>query len=409
MSAPPLQRIHKVTRAEHSAPAHFPALDGVRGIAILAVVGFHIAVVASAQAPWAYRASPPVASWPIFAGSLGVDVFFVLSGLLVYRSWQSLRARYRSEGLRSVVEFARRRGRRILPPYWFALLILIPWRAPHWLESLDGCRNIGMFASLNQFLDTKLPGELSTVTWSLTTETHFYLALPILALAMARFGWRVVLPALIVTTLVWRAAAGGTGAEAEWIFGRADQFVAGIAASSLIADFQSGRRSALLRWLTGRRAGLVLVASLAGLVVAHGSMRLLPKPLVFTTVLHPLAGLLVAGLLVRIVCTGKMRVLHNGVLGSLGLISYSLYLWHWPLLAEAVARWGTSAPVIAGALAAGLTASVASYWLLERPFVGAGAARADQPEPGTTEATIANSPWSAPAAVVAVAPLGNNT
>ena len=392
MSAPLLEQVHKVAR-DRPAPTHFPALDGVRGIAILAVVAFHVAVVASTNAGWAYRSAPPLHTWPLFAGSLGVDVFFVLSGLLVFRSWQALRERYRSEGIRSIVEFARRRGRRILPPYWFALAILIPWRVPHWSESLAGWRNITMFASLNQFLDTDLPGKLSTVTWSLTTETHFYVALPLLALAMSRYGWRTMLTVLILTSVSWRLLYGGTGAEAEWIVGRIDQFAAGIGAAALIADYQRGKPSRLLEALTGRRAGWALGGALAVLAAAHGGLRLLPKPLVFRTFLHPIAGLLIAGLLVRIVCTGRMSILRNRVLAWLGLLSYSLYLWHWPVIAEATGRWGRTPMVITAAVGVALAASILSYVFLERPFLGKRASNA-QPEPGTTEATMANSPWA---------------
>lgn len=406
MSAPLPEQIHKVARGR-PAQTHFPALDGVRGIAILAVVGFHVAVVASTNAGWAYRASPPLHSWPLFAGSLGVDVFFVLSGLLVFRSWQALRERYRSEGVRSIVEFARRRGRRILPPYWFALAILIPWRVPHWGESLRGWRNIAMFASLNQFLDTDLPGKLSTVTWSLTTETHFYIALPLLALAFSRYGWRTMLTVLIVTSIAWRLLSGGTGAEAEWIVGRIDQFAAGVGAAALIADFQRGRSSRLLKALTGRRAGWALGGSLTVLALAHGGLRLLPKPLIFRTLLHPIAGLLIAGLLVRVVCTGRASILRNRVLTGLGLLSYSLYLWHWPVIAEATDRWGQTPQVIAAAMGVAVAASIVSYVFLERPFLGRRTADA-QLEPGTTEATTANSPWPASSSVVAV-PLGNRT
>jgi peptidoglycan/LPS O-acetylase OafA/YrhL len=344
-------------------------LDGVRGLAILAVVAFHVAVVATQGATWSYRSSPPAYSWPFFAGSLGVDVFFVLSGFLVYRSWQSLRARHSNDSFRTIVEFGRRRGRRILPPYWVALAVLVVWRAPHWLETTRGWRNILLFTSLNHFMDPSLPNDLNTVTWSLTTETHFYIALPILALVFARFGARPTVVALIFTTLAWRLAVGGTGGEAEWIFGRVDQFAAGMGAAALVSDEGARASSRLFRWLRGPMARWVLGAGLAGLAVAHGALRLRAKPLWFLAVLHPLAGLLIAGLLVSILCGRKVRILHSRVLGWLGLVSYSLYLWHWPLLAESTARWGAMPLVLAGAVTAGLAAAALSYAFLERPFL----------------------------------------
>lgn len=368
MSAPltvPTAQTHECRSPERD---HLPTLDGLRGVAILAVVAFHVAVVVSHGAPWAYRDAPPVYAWPLFAGSLGVDLFFVLSGFLVLQSWRSLRERYADDGVRSIVEFARRRGRRILPPYWFALAILIVWRAPEWLETAHGWRNIGLFISLNQFLDTDLPHRLNTVTWSLTTEAHFYVLLPILAAAWARFGWRKTLGVVLLVSIFWRLRAGGTGDSAEWIMGRVDQFAAGMAGACVIAEYQAGRSTPLLRWLTRRRAGLILGTGLASLALAHGALRLVPKPLPFLIALHPLAGLAMAGLLVRVVSRGSIGVLSNPVLRSIGLFSYSLYLWHWPLLAESSARWGAEAPVVTGALAAAAIVAVLSYAFLERPF-----------------------------------------
>lgn len=405
MSAPTIERVHKLAPDR----SHIPALDGIRGVAILAVVAFHVAVVASHGASWSYSESPPLYSWPIFAGSLGVDAFFVLSGLLVYRSWQGLRSRNRDDGLRTIVEFARRRGRRILPPYWVALAVLLVWRTPEWLSTAHGWRNIAMFTSLNQFMDPSLPNDLNTVTWSLTTEAHFYAALPLLALAVGRLGVRKAIVLLLITTVAWRITAGGTGAEAEWIFGRIDQFAAGMGAATLVSDHQAGKTSALLDWLSGRSARWTLGAGLAALALTHGALRLRPKPLVFLAVLHPLAGLMIAGLLVSILCGNSVRVLQSRVLRWLGLISYSLYLWHWPLLAEGTARWGAAPPVLAGAVALGLAIAVLSYALLERPFQRVPARQEPQRGLGNrTEATIANPPWFASSAWVP-APVGNRT
>ena len=282
MSAPLVAQRHERTS---TARDHLPALDGVRGVAILAVVAFHVAVVLTSGASWAYRDAPPAFAWPAFAGSLGVDLFFVLSGFLVLRSWRSIRKRYADDGVRSIVEFARRRGRRILPPYWVALAILVVWRAPQWIETAHGWRNLGLFVSLNQFLDTDLPRQLNTVTWSLTTETHFYVLLPFLAAMWIRFGWRSALAVIVAVSVAWRVLAGGTGDGAEWIFGRVDQFAAGMAAAALFAEHQAGRTSRALRWLTARGIGAVLSACLVALALAHGALRLQPKPLSFLVLL----------------------------------------------------------------------------------------------------------------------------
>lgn len=381
---------------------HVPALDGLRGLAILAVVAFHVAVVMSDGAPWAYRTSPPVYSWPAFAGSLGVDLFFVLSGFLVLRSWQGIRERHAGDGVRSLVEFARRRGRRILPPYWVALAVLVVWRAPEWLSTLRGWRNIGMFVSLNQFLDPGLPQQLNTVTWSLTTETHFYVLVPLLALAGLRLGWRRTLAATLALTVAWRIVHGGTGGEAEWILGRADQFVAGMAAASLVAAHAAGRTSAVGRWLTGPWAGRILWTGLGLLALAHGGLRLAPKPLGFLVLLHPIAGIAMAGLLARGLMRGSIARLDAPVIGPplrwLGVASYSLYLWHWPLLAEAVRAWGPSVPVVGAALAAGLAVSALSYRFLERPFTKPSSASSAQPHSPAMPAAITTPSDSPPTA-----------
>ncbi|MGH2758430.1 MAG: acyltransferase family protein [Actinomycetota bacterium] len=419
MPTSPTAQAHE--RARHPTPtttAHFAALDGLRGLAILAVVAFHVAVIASDNAPWAYHSSPPWYSWPVFAGSLGVDIFFVLSGFLVLRSWRSIRETYRDDGFRSAAEFARRRGRRLLPPYWAALLILIPWRTPEWLSSAGGWSNIAMFASLNQSVDPGLPQQLNTVTWSLTTETHFYVVLPVLAMVGARYGWGRLLSLLIVATVGWRLVVGGTGEQAEWILGRADQFVAGMLAYTLVEKHGTGVPSTLGRWLTGSRAGWILGTSLAVVALTHGALRLVQKPLIFLSLLHAATGLAVAGLLVRGLCRDGMRLFRSPIvgrmLGWLGLISYSLYLWHWPIVAEASRMWGTSAGVLALACVVSVAVGVLSYALLERPFLRTSASSPKDETPDQlreetrTEATMAKSRWSGSSSVE-LAPLGNST
>jgi peptidoglycan/LPS O-acetylase OafA/YrhL len=348
---------------------HVRGLDGLRGLAIFAVVAFHAAVVVTEHADWAYHRRPPFYLWPLFAGSLGVDVFFVLSGFLVYRSWRTIKLRHRGNPFRAFAEFGRRRVRRLVPPYWFCLLILIPWRAPQWFGAARGPRNVLMFVSLNQFLDPGLPRRINAVTWSLTTEMHFYVLLPVLALLLVRLRWGRFVIAMLATAVVWRATAGGTGGAAEWIFGRVDQFGVGMAAAMLIADESASRRSSVVRLLHARATPWVLGLVLGVVGLTHGAMRLAPKPDLFLLVLHPLAGIAIAGCVVRAMTRGSMSALGHRPLTWLGTISYSLYLWHWPLLTETVGRWGPTSYALTGALAASVAIATLSYMLFERPLL----------------------------------------
>ncbi len=364
--------IHRPAPQAEAAPqpatqvrGHLRGLDGVRGAAILAVVAFHTAVMATRGAPWVGETAPPAALWPVFAGKLGVDVFFVLSGFLVLRSWLDLRARHPHHD--AVHAFARRRLRRILPAYWFSLLVFVPLRVSEWLASFDGLANIVVFASVQQFLDPHLPHQVNVVTWSLTTEVHFYVLVPALAWALVRFGWQRVLAIVVAGSVAWRLAVGGTGQEAEWILGRVDQFAAGMVAATLVADRRRWAR--IVRVLRARWTPLVLGAVVVAIAIPLGSRQLLGKPLAYEVTFHAVAGIAIAAWLVRGACDGYGRIFENRALRGLGDVSYSLYLWHWPLMMEASVRFGNTALVLAGALGVTAVATALSYLAFERPFI----------------------------------------
>src|SRR2546422_6422309 len=140
---------------------HSPTLDGVRGLAVLLVLAFHTLGTFS----------PPSLHpllWPLAGGTLGVDIFFVLSGFLLVRSW---------EASRSLKTFWWRRARRILPAYWVSLAVLVPLQAPRLLHD---ARSLALFASMQTFLQPRLPWAVNAAYWSLTPEVHFYFLLPAL-------------------------------------------------------------------------------------------------------------------------------------------------------------------------------------------------------------------------------------
>lgn len=361
------------SRPDPSPPArqadrpHLEALDGVRGLAIAAVVAFHLTVMATRGAEWAGVSSPPLALWPLFASKLGVDVFFVLSGFLVLQSWTSIRRRL--PGREAVADFASRRARRVLPAYLASLVILVPLRVPEWLGSLEGVANIITFMSLQQFLAPELPHEVNVVTWSLTTEVHFYVLLPVLAVVLTRFGWARLLAGVLLVSVTWRLAVGGTGEEAEWIIGRLDQFVAGMAAAAVVAEHRDGGARRIVDVISSWPVGVLILAGAIFSAVPLGGLQLMPKPLLYASVFHAVAGLTVAAWIVRASVRGMPAFLRNRALVMLGTTSYSLYLWHWVVMSEATRRFGTGAPVLAGALVVTAALTAASYLAFERPFL----------------------------------------
>jgi peptidoglycan/LPS O-acetylase OafA/YrhL len=324
---------------------------------------FHVTVMLTAGAGWNGERSPPAVIWPLFAGKLGVDLFFVLSGFLVLGSWHA--SQRRSTSLKdALVGFGKRRARRILPAFWLCIALLVLYRRPEWLASADGWRNIGLFATVQQFMDPTLPSEINTVTWSLTTEVHFYVLLPVLALVLGRVGRLPLVATLIAATVAWRLTHGGTGQEAEWILGRVDQFAAGMAASTLVREPDHP----VVRFLRSRAGAAALSVGALYAIVPLGALQRLHKPLSFDSTFHAVMGLVCAGVLIRM-CDGRTRpYLDGGPLAAVGTVSYSLYLWHWPVLTEASKHFGPRPLTVIGGLAVTAVVTVLSYRFVERPF-----------------------------------------
>lgn len=352
-------------------------LDATRGAAVVSVVAYHCFTLAVADGRPDGALGP--GWWILGAGRLGVDLFFVLSGFLLAGSWQSTRRRHDGDPGGALREYASRRARRILPAYWISLAILIPLSAPALLTSLDGLGRIALFATLQQYVVQELPGQVNLVYWSLTTEVHFYLLLPLLAALLARFGGQALVPAFFALSVAWRVWTPGDLPD-SWIFGRLDQFVAGMAAAGAVVAADAGRRSRLVELLTGRQAGWVLGTALAAVALYHGARFSSGSGSVPGGVLvHPVAGLLIAGLLVRAVVTARDEGgIGRVVLGGAGRISFSLYLWHFPILHQGLGLLRLTEPgTPAVSMVAGLPAlvavavgvSVVSYRFVERPFL----------------------------------------
>ncbi|KFI31711.1 acyltransferase [Haematobacter massiliensis] len=329
-----------------------PEIDGLRAIAVATVVLFH-------------------ARAPLFGGGyIGVDIFFVISGFLITGILiQDIEARRYS-----LTKFYVRRARRILPALFVMLAACVPvawaWMLP--ADFADFGRSIAaaaLFLSNVHFWQRadyfSTSAELQPLlhTWSLAIEEQFYLFFPpLLFLLLTRGGRRV---ALIVLSLI--ALASLALAEAGWRLRPEENF---FFTPSRIWELLAGSLAALGICLRpqaprGVPAALGLAMILGSLVILPG----LPSP--------SLATLLpVLGTVLVLVWGGQGtrvgRILSLRPVVWLGLISYSTYLWHQPLMA--FARLRLAEEPHAGVMALLVIASVLLGWLswrwVEQPFRG---------------------------------------
>lgn len=367
--------------ADLRAPTRWPVLDGVRGLAVISVVLYHAyrMVVLGDGAPDTRDLDP--LTWPISTARFALDAFFVLSGFLIVASWTSLRRRH-DRLAPAVWSYAKKRAARILPAYWVSLLILVPLVAPHLLRSPG---KLGLLATVQQYVVPSLPSEVNVVYWSLTTEVHFYVLAPLFAVLLARFGgWKVVLACTAVT--VWWRMTLPFDLAASFTFGRLEQFALGAAAGDLIRAHDRGDDIRLVRWLGDRGVGAALGVVLLALGTFQGAVLDGVGHGILSKLLHPAVALVMAALFVRWLTAARPAgarrpLLEHPGLRLAGLVSYGVYLFHYPVLVHGFAAAGIaagdgSAPLRAVAVALGLTLAsfllgTASYVFVERRFLQA--------------------------------------
>lgn len=332
-------------------------IDGLRAIAVLAVVAFHTNVVA----------------FP--GGFAGVDVFFVISGYLI----SGLILPQIESGTFSFAQFYVRRINRIVPAL---ILILIASFAVGWLILVPGeYRQLGKhivggstFSS--NFILWKEAGYFDSPDkpllhlWSLAVEEQFYLVWP----AVALFAWsrrvsvRWTVIALIATSFalnVWSISHSlGTTA----FYSLATRFWEIMAGAWLVhaeLRFSNDRESAPFGGIKGNLPSLAGVQFLAISFVSMNRDTAWPG----WRAVFPVIGtslIIAAGNEAWI----NRHVLSNRVLVYIGLISYPLYMWHWPLIAFAKiarARPLSGAATIA-IVALSFVLAILTYHLIEKPI-----------------------------------------
>ncbi len=306
-----------MTTSREGAPSlnYIPGFDGLRGIAVVAVMLHHFGV-------------------PGFRGGfVGVDVFFVLSGFLITRILQS---RFEKEKRVPFADFYGRRARRILPAFWtmIALLTLLVLADRRYVSPDSFFHSAGIalvFLTQWQIVIGDLPGPLIHL-WSLGWEENFYLVWPLVfAFAARRGAWRgfrVAVAAAIAGLHLLRIANHwfAVGAPmALWAFAyfRVDAIMLGCAmalfTTPALPSTERQRGGEVLAWIALAALIAVFAVTDEAFFWAGG----------FT---------LVAGC--TFVIANHLRGRQPSSVASLleltplrwtGLISYGLYLWHFPV------------------------------------------------------------------------------
>lgn len=360
--------------ATRAKPTYHPGLDGIRGLAVVAVIVYHL--------------NP---AW-LPGGFFGVDVFFVLSGYLITGLLLAEWDRRHDLSLRS---FWGRRARRLLPAVFVLIVVVVllarlfapgslhqlRWDVPAALGYVINWRLI--FHHVSYFSSIGRPPLLLNL-WSLAVEEQFYLIWPPVLLFILRRGWRRRLPAIALAGAVASSIAMAVifqpHTDPSRVYFGTDTHAQGLLIGcALAACMPPWRLNPVVTPRAGRildRSGMAALAVIAVCCVVFGQYSTMTyrggfelvdvaAAIVILVSVHPAALL------------GK--ALGKQPLRWLGTRSYSLYLWHWPILdltrpGQDIALTGWAALVVR--LGIVVVAAELSYRCVEQPFRRGSAQRA---------------------------------
>ena len=363
----------------HAGVAHVHALDGLRGVAVLLVVLFHI--------------------WPAVApsGYIGVSVFFVLSGYLITSLLISEHAR---TGRISVVAFYGRRAVRLLPALLVvsaavvALAVALPG-LPGSAASLTGVLTALTYTSSIAAAHGTDLGWM-TPTWSLSVEEYFYLVWPLALLLAMRSGrrWPVWVLGVTGVAIGYRQVAGLAGWSLERVY-----FAPDTGAESLLIGCSLAVLLALRAWRPSARVGGAAAVALGVVVLVPTTATMTAYRAGASTLVALLAAVVVAhvatspsGLLARLLSLPRMT--------WVGRRSYGIYLWNLPVLAVVDALGLPGVARVPAVLVIGLVVPALSYRFVEIPMLRRKATFA--PAPVVAAPVVAVPVVAAPVAPAAV-------
>ena len=333
-------------------------IDGLRALAVLSVIVFHI------NSKW------------IPGGFLGVDIFFVISGYLITLI---LTKEVASTNKVNIVNFYKRRIKRIIPALLFVLIptFIVGFLlfAPDDLLELSksmiwaffSAANIYFFSSIDTGYFATGSSELPLLhLWSLGVEEQFYILWPFAVLYLLRYIKSIqkqilVTSILFIGSLVWAQSIIDTDHSFAYymLFTRAWELLGGAIAALLV---HSGFRTK--SFISELMAFIGLLAIILSFIFVSESD---PVPGVAALpVIIGVALLILSGTSYR---TYVGRLLSLKIFVAIGLVSYSAYLWHWPVLAYLrYALIDIDLPIAVFVMLFTFTMATVSYFIIETPL-----------------------------------------
>lgn len=356
-------------------PTYRPDIDGLRAIAILSVLIFH-----------AFPGS-------MKGGYVGVDVFFVISGYLI----SSIIFRSLQRGDFSFSEFYAHRVNRIFPAlivvfaasYIFGYFALFPDEykqlGKHMTAGAGFVENFVLWKEAGYF-DAESVSKPMMHLWSLSIEEQYYLIYPLLIWGAWRLGISILKTVILLCLLSFALNVHDVGTDAVKTFFAPQTRFWELLVGALLAYMQLKKRDQLESWLkqsllpsqhspaspsTAQQWKISSILSFVGLLLIVASIFGINKNKIFPGwwALIPVLGAFL------LILSGPTAWVNRNILATrglvfIGLISYPLYLWHWPILSLArITEIKTPDPIVRVALLlVSILLALATYRFVEKPI-----------------------------------------